>query len=586
MPIDIKTGSSTWVRTKQPHVKLSSDRWTPLKKVLAKTTAGWKEVWPSEMVYTHTGVGYNLNIYDLFGRPKASGKYVFINNGYIGSANTDLWALQTGVFPLGSTVVIINNGLIVGRGGHGASFASSGPGTAISQAGPGGPALNLQTPVIIYNNRLIAGGGGGGGATGDFAGKSRYNFRGGGGAGIEPGVGGIYTWGGKSPTPATYENGGQAAYGSDGHGGNAGVNGNTATLIVNNDYSMMTIGAPAGISIGGTGFISGGSTGMADPLLKGRRVSGKGSSRLRVASIGGRGQYGDTLTVNLTYDGPAGTITGNWISGGTMITVGQSGNTFTFRSTGGSSTYRSNSWRSGIMRFAITTSDGSDYLDMYIRVGDAYIYDESGNGGCCFTGDSLITMYDGALKRIDEIVPGDLVRTPFGYSEVDWIRLPVLANRSLLVMDDGKCKTSSEHCIWAYDPDTGEQWWATRDIARWGFEADCGMGPGLNGKLPIDLMLAEDPKAIYATESGWRETRWTEVEAAPDTQLYHLYLKDHASYFVDGYLVIGELPRKETLIDWTRFTWEGWKQQEPVYQAYDYELPEIDTSPFKRIERK
>ena len=586
MPIDMKIGPSTWARTKQPHVKVSASSWAPLKRALVKTTAGWKEVWPSEMVYTHTGVGYNLNIHNSFGQPKSSGKYVFINNGYIGSSTTDQWALVTGAFPAGSTVVIINNGLIIGRGGHGASFASSGPGSAISQAGPGGPGLNLQTPVTIQNNGVIAGAGGGGGASGDFAGKSRYNFRGGGGAGIEPGVGGVYTWGNAAPSAATYELGGIAKSGSDGHGGNAGVNGRTATQIVNNDYSMMTIGAPAGIAIGSTGFIQAGSTGMDTSRVKGRQVGGTNRTRIRVASIGGRGQYGDTLTVNLAYDGPAGTISGSWISGGAMISVGRSGNTFTFTSTGSNSGYSRNTWRSGTMRFTLTTAEGSDFEDVYIRVGDVYVYEDTSGGGCCFTGDSLVTMYNGDLKRIDEVVPGDLVKTPFGYSEVDWIRLPVLANRSLLAMDDGKCKTSGEHCLWAKDPVTSEQWWATRDIGRWGFEALHNLGPGLNGKLPIDLGLLVDQKATYATEDGWKETSWTEVDAPEDTQLYHLYLKDHASYFVDGYLVIGELPRQETLIDWTQFTWDGSNEQTPVYSVYDYELPAVDTSPFKRISDK
>jgi len=370
MPIDMKIGPSTWARTKQPHVKVSDSSWAPLKRALVKTTAGWKEVWPSEMVYTHTGVGYNLNIYNCFGQPNSPGKYVFVNNGYIGSDTTDQWALATGVFPAGSTVVIINNGLIIGRGGHGASFHSYGMSSSISQAGPGGPGLNLQTPVTIQNNGVIAGGGGGGGASGDFGGKTRWNFRGGGGAGIEPGVGGIHTWGNTPPSPATYELGGIARSGSDGHGGNAGVNGRTATMVVNNDHSMMTIGAPAGISIGSTGFIQAGSTGLDSTRVKGRQVGGTGRTRIRVASIDGRGQYGDTLTVNLTYDGPAGTIGGSWISGGSMISVGRIGNTFRFTATGYESGYSRNFWRSGTMRFTLTTGEGSDYQDVYIRVGD------------------------------------------------------------------------------------------------------------------------------------------------------------------------------------------------------------------------
>lgn len=586
MPIDIKTGASNWGRTKQPHVKLSPTNWTPLKRALVKTASGWQEVWPSEIVYVHTGVGYNLNVASCFGNPNASANYIFINNGYIGSNSSNTWALETGVFPIGSSVVIINNGMIHGKGGQGASFASSGAGSAISQAQPGGPSLNLQTPVVIQNNGTIAGGGGGGGASGDFAGKSRYNFRGGGGGGITPGVGGVYTWGGGSPSAATYENGGRASDGG-GHGGNIGVDGLHATRVVNDDYSMMTVGAPAGIAIGSTGFIMAGSTGINATGVRGRQVPGTTSSRIRCSGIGGRGQWGQALSVDITYDGPAGTLTGTWISGGGSISVGRSGNTWTFRSTQSTSPWTRQTWRSGTMRFTLTGNGFSDYFDMAIRVGDASMPYDDGGGGCCFTGDSLVTMADGTQKRIDTIVPGDAVKTPFGSSEVDWIRLPLLADRPLLMMDTGGCKTSGEHCIWSKDPETGAEYWATRDMERWELEARHRLGPGLNGIEPFDLVAQGRSSAIYATETGWRDTTWTVVENAPDnTQLYHLYLKDHASYFVDGFLVIGELPRDETLIDWTAFTWEVMTPRKPVYMVYDYPLDEVDRSPFKRITKE
>lgn len=276
--------------------------------------------------------------------------------------------------------------------------------------------------------------------------------------------------------------------------------------------------------------------------------------------------------------GAVSSVTGAFTSGGSRMAFKKQSNTEWRLSLKEPARYSKDT---GTFRVTATNAAGSASASRTVTL----IYSDL-SGGCCFTGDSLVTMYDGSYKRIDTILPGDLIKTPFGYSEVDWIRLPMLADRPLLSMSGGKCKTSGEHNIWAKHPVTGEQWWATRDMERWAFERDYELGPGLNGMEPIDLIGLGCTKATYATEDGWKETEWFTVEdASPDTQLYHLYLKDHASYFVDGYLVIGELPRIETAIDWTQFNWNPEKPQQPVYMTYDYELPEVDRSAFKRITR-
>jgi len=309
-----------------------------------------------------------------------------------------------------------------------------------------------------------------------------------------------------------------------------------------------------------------------------------GKSSIPVPTISKKSQTGYydyyRVVVNVS---PADAVTSaKWVSGGSYLSITKVSNTtYDLRNT--RATYTG---YNGTLRVTATNSAGSAYVDFAIP----YLYNQGyidSSGGCCFTGDSLVSMWDGSYKRIDEIQPGDLVKTPFGYSEVDWIRLPMLDDRPLLAMEGGKCKTSGEHNIWAKHPITGEEWWATRDIGRWAFERDYELGPGLNGYEPIDLIELGCSKATYATERGWQETEWYTVEgASPDTQLYHLYLKDHASYFVDGFLVIGELPRLESKIDWKQFSWNPEAPQTPVYMEYDYELPEVDRSPFKRIELK
>lgn len=178
-------------------------------------------------------------------------------------------------------------------------------------------------------------------------------------------------------------------------------------------------------------------------------------------------------------------------------------------------------------------------------------------------------MADSSKKRINQIVPGDEIKTPFGSSKVYWIRTPILGNRSLLAFPGGKCKTSGEYCLWTVD-DQGVEWWATRDMAQWRYEAENDLGPGFNGVEPVDFCGEERFTATFATEDGWDTVDWVVIEdASPETQLYHLYLEDHASFFVDGFLVSGELPQMNSLIDWEQFAWNSSNPVQPAYMKHD-----------------
>lgn len=105
---------------------------------------------------------------------------VTVNSGvYLGSSSTSTPALTVGTLPAASTVLITNNGFILGKGGNGAVPNSS-------NGSPGGPALTIQYATTITNNNIIGGGGGGGGygcGAGAFDGKTRYSYMLGGGAG-------------------------------------------------------------------------------------------------------------------------------------------------------------------------------------------------------------------------------------------------------------------------------------------------------------------------------------------------------------------------------------------------------------------
>lgn len=87
-----------------------------------------------------------------------------INSGVtVYASSTGVYAFQTGTsFPAGSTISIINNGTILGKGGSGG--AGGWPTVATGNAGAaGGPAFYAGTACTVTNNGRIAGGGGGGG---------------------------------------------------------------------------------------------------------------------------------------------------------------------------------------------------------------------------------------------------------------------------------------------------------------------------------------------------------------------------------------------------------------------------------------
>lgn len=132
-----------------------------------------------------------------------------VNSGVvIGSSSTASAALSISGFTSGDTLVVINNGYIVGRGGNGGN-GSSGPG------GVGGLALSVSYPTKVTNNGIIGGGGGGGGAgaghywnvgsqatpnwittMGDGGGGGAGYIAGSGGTGSQPGIAGSLTAGG------------------------------------------------------------------------------------------------------------------------------------------------------------------------------------------------------------------------------------------------------------------------------------------------------------------------------------------------------------------------------------------------------
>ncbi len=153
----------------------------------------------------------------------------------VGSADTASPAWQTGAWPDGATLRLINQGRVAGAGGPGGSGYAEDSGVEFpARIGrDGGVGLRAVYALEVDNaGGVIAGGGGGGGGGGDpDAGGS-----GGGGAGDRPGAGGAaLTSAGASGAPGTLlaggaggePAGGPAAAGGD--GGDPGQAGASAT---------------------------------------------------------------------------------------------------------------------------------------------------------------------------------------------------------------------------------------------------------------------------------------------------------------------------------------------------------------------
>lgn len=126
-------------------------------------------------------------IYDsLFPAPSGTTKAKFIveTGVVVGASTTSADAMDTGSWPVGATVTLVNKGYIVGRGGFGGSAANG-------QAG--GDAINMNFALTLYNHGIIGGGGGGGGGAFSTGSGQTAVAGGGGGAGDQVGfVGASY----------------------------------------------------------------------------------------------------------------------------------------------------------------------------------------------------------------------------------------------------------------------------------------------------------------------------------------------------------------------------------------------------------
>lgn len=251
----------------------------------------------------------NVDIFRRFGAPAGVVNVtVTVGRGVvIKSDSTSVPAMDLNGFAAGSTINLINNGFIIGKGGRGGNAASSMDiasadphAIAYSKAGrPGGNAIRCpfggSTINITNLNGRIWGGGGGGGAGGASVSSDEeggVSGAGGGGAGLGEGGMGLYvinsnhspsqnsdaasgtlglddTDAGGAAGGANTGGGGNAGNGGD--GGDYGANGSNGTAASAGDSTVIVgAGGAAGKAIdlnsGATiNFVSGGSS----PNVKG-----------------------------------------------------------------------------------------------------------------------------------------------------------------------------------------------------------------------------------------------------------------------------------------------------------------------------
>jgi hypothetical protein len=202
-----------------------------------------------------------------------------INSGiYISSNSTGTPALTVnGSFPGG--VELVNNGLIIGRGGNGGG--NTGAGDRVPGAGSaGGLALSVSSAISINNAGTIGGGGGGGGAgrgttyqSCDKSGCTTYNGWGGGGGGGRSNPAANSSGGALNGGTGTVSSAGGGGAGTNGggpyRGGNGGAGGGWGSTGGTGGSSFNGPGAGGG---GGGGAVSG--NGNITWLAFGTRLGG------------------------------------------------------------------------------------------------------------------------------------------------------------------------------------------------------------------------------------------------------------------------------------------------------------------------
>lgn len=217
----------------------------------AKGDIRGRELGPYSHKLNITSNIFDYNIANELGNPTMPiNVELTISSGIVvGSTSTTNAALSTDNLPVGSTVKIINNGRIQGKGGNG-GIGQNACQPAGTSGETGGNALDLSNNIVLdnVNGQIWSGGGGGGGGGNGCGCPWSAGNGGGGGAGSIFGTGGI----------GTYFNGYD---GTDLMGGTSGTGGAPHIQIIGGTGGIPgmpgTSGAAGCSAGGGTGGLAG-----------------------------------------------------------------------------------------------------------------------------------------------------------------------------------------------------------------------------------------------------------------------------------------------------------------------------------------
>jgi len=138
--------------------------------------------------------------------------------------------------------------------------------------------------------------------------------------------------------------------------------------------------------------------------------------------------------------------------------------------------------------------------------------------GTCFTGETLITMEDGTIKRIDEVIVGDIVKSEINTSIVGDIDIHKEKEYTIYSLNDSKAFVTAEH---PFKTTTG--WKAIDPLETWKTHG-----------IESNILEVGD---ILITKEGTEEVKSITSSSETVDTVYNLRLDNEHVYYANNYLV-------------------------------------------------
>jgi len=154
-----------------------------------------------------------------------------------------------------------------------------------------------------------------------------------------------------------------------------------------------------------------------------------------------------------------------------------------------------------------------------------YCQTTNNNGSSCFIAGTMVKMADGTDMKIEDVVPGDLVKGKDGNNKVRSLDPTTLGNRKLYAFNgSNNFFVTAEHPFW-----TTDGWKAINPEAT--KEESVDLYNELTGSLEVghEIQTLNGIVRIKSIESK-------EINK-PDLPLYNFHVENDHSYFADGYCV-------------------------------------------------